>query len=99
MSGTFPGAPDLQEFWRNLLAGNDAVSFLSDEELEASGIDPSTYQNPRYVKAAQVFSRAPAFFDAPFFGFGRREAELMAPQHRVMLECAWASIEDAGHDP
>ena len=34
-----------------------------------------------------------------FFGYARREAEIMDPQHRVFLECAWAALEDAGYDP
>ena len=38
-------------------------------------------------------------FDASFFGFSRGEAELMDPQHRVFLECAWEALEDAGIVP
>ena len=38
-------------------------------------------------------------FDASFFRLARRESEIMDPQHRVLLECAWAALEDAGYDP
>ena len=39
------------------------------------------------------------WFDAGFFGFTPREAELIDPQHRIFLECAWEALEDAGYDP
>ena len=38
-------------------------------------------------------------FDARFFGFYPREAEILDPQHRVFLECAWEALERAGYDP
>ncbi|MDX2939093.1 beta-ketoacyl synthase N-terminal-like domain-containing protein [Streptomyces ipomoeae] len=39
------------------------------------------------------------FFDAGFFGIPPAEAEVMDPQHRLFLECAWEALEAAGHDP
>ena len=53
---------------------------------------------PEYVAAGAPLDDADAF-DASFFGYARREAEIMDPQHRVFLECAWAALEDAGYDP
>ncbi len=98
MAGRFPGADSVHEFWRNLLAGREAVRFASTEELQAAGVDPDLIANPDYVRAVSQM-KAPEYFDANFFGFSVREAEIIDPQQRVFLECAWSALEDAACDP
>src|SRR3990172_9726095 len=98
MSGRFPGAKNLSEFWQNLRDGVESVSFFSDEELESSGIDPSLIRDPKYVKAKAVLDGA-ELFDASFFGVNPREAEIIDPQHRLFLECASEALEGAGYNP
>ncbi|HSS47829.1 MAG TPA: beta-ketoacyl synthase N-terminal-like domain-containing protein, partial [Thermoanaerobaculia bacterium] len=98
MAGRFPGAPTLERFWENLRDGVESVSFFTAEELLAAGVDPALLADPAYVRARAVFDGI-ADFDAAFFGFTPREAEVMDPQHRVFLECAWEALEDAGCDP
>ena len=87
MSGRFPGAKSVDEFWRNLLSGVESVSFFSDEELKDSGVDPALLSDPNYVKASAVLDE-PELFDAPFFRYSPKEAKIMDPQHRLFLECA-----------
>src|SRR5205823_186564 len=41
----------------------------------------------------------PSLFDAAFFGYTPYEAEIIDPQHRLFLECAWTALEHAGYDP
>jgi acyl transferase domain-containing protein len=91
MAGRFPGAPDLPSFWRNLVAGRCAVTRLDEAGCGAD----ATAGDGAYVAAAYVIEDSDKF-DAAFFGYSPREAELMDPQHRVLLECAWAAAEDAG---
>lgn len=98
MSGRFPGASTIAAFWRNLCAGVESISFFSDEELMESGVDRAVLNDPSYVKASAVLDD-PSLFDASLFGYSPREAELMDPQHRLFLECAWEALEDAGCDP
>jgi len=98
MAGRFPGAPTLERFWENLRDGVESVSFFSEEELLAAGVEPSLLADPAYVRARAVFDGVENF-DAAFFGFTPREAEVMDPQHRILLECAWEALEDAGQDP
>ncbi|HKI01669.1 MAG TPA: amino acid adenylation domain-containing protein, partial [Thermoanaerobaculia bacterium] len=98
MAGRFPGAADVGQFWRNLCAGVEAISFFSEAELRDGGIEPALLADPRYVRAGGVLEGAD-LFDADFFGLSPREAELTDPQHRVFLECAWEALESAGYAP
>jgi acyl transferase domain-containing protein len=98
MACRFPGARNLQEFWRNLAEGAESIQFFSDEEVLAAGVDPRLLRSPNYVKAAPVLPDI-ELFDARFFGITPREATLMDPQQRVLLECAWETFEVAGYNP
>ncbi|GJD16865.1 polyketide synthase type I, putative [Rivularia sp. IAM M-261] len=96
LAGRFPGAKNINEFWNNLQNGIESISFLSDEELLEAGIDRELIYSPNYVKAHAVIEDA-ELFDASFFGFNPREAEITDPQHRIFLECAWEALESAGY--
>jgi acyl transferase domain-containing protein/aryl carrier-like protein len=97
MAGRFPRARNLDEFWRNLRDGVEAISFFTDDELRAAGVDSALLADPAYVKA-NAFLEDVELFDASFFGINHREAEIMDPQHRIFLECAWEALENAGYD-
>jgi len=97
-AGRFPGAPGVRELWKNLREGVESISFFGDAELAAAGIDPRLRADPRYVKAYGWLDGI-ELFDASFFDVPPREAELLDPQQRLFLECAWEALEDAGHDP
>ncbi|MDR3706715.1 MAG: amino acid adenylation domain-containing protein [Capsulimonadaceae bacterium] len=98
LAGRFPGAPDVDVFWRNLRAGVESVSTLTDAQIVASGCDPGVLSDPSYVRARALLDDVDQF-DAPLFGFTPRDAETADPQQRVMLELAWAALESAGCDP
>src|SRR3954454_16526973 len=98
MRGRFPGAPDLDQFWRNLAAGAESVTFLSPEDMRASGVPDHIMRLPGYVNAAPLLDDVDQF-DAEFFGYSAPDATLRAPQHRLFLETAWEALEDAGYDP
>jgi amino acid adenylation domain-containing protein len=97
MAGRFPGAKNIQEFWRNLCAGVDSVTRFADSELEDS-FDAEIRGAANFVKARPILENV-ELFDAPFFAMHAREAELTDPQHRLFLECSWEALEDAGCDP
>src|SRR5229473_531382 len=97
MVGRFPGAKNIDEFWQNLQHGVESVSFFSEEELKSSGVASTLLNDHHYVKAGAILNDI-ELFDAAFFGVNPREAEVMDPQHRVFLECAWEALESAGYD-
>ena len=97
LAGRFPGAKNIRTYWQNLCQGVESISFFTREQLEAAGVDTSDYNAPYTVKAGGVLEDID-FFDAAFFDFTPREAEITDPQQRLFLECAWEALEDAGYD-
>jgi acyl transferase domain-containing protein len=98
MAGRFPGAKNIGEFWMNLRDSVESIAFFSEQELMTFGIDPTELNAPQYVKASAVLEDI-EWFDASFFDITPRDAELTDPQHRIFLECAWESLENAGYAP
>lgn len=94
--GRFPGAPDVETLWSNLVEGVESITRFNTEDL--AEVDPETRDHPNYVPTRGIVDDADRF-DAPFFGIGPLEAQAMDPQHRVFLELSWAALENAGYDP
>ncbi|RKN05081.1 short-chain dehydrogenase [Streptomyces radicis] len=94
MAGRFPGADDVGELWRNLLAGASGLREITDAELAAAGAD----LGPGHVRVGGPVAGIEEF-DAVAFGLSDREAETMEPHHRLLLECAWEALESAGYPP
>ena len=97
-SGRFPGAGEVEQYWENLRAGRESVTFFSDEELRRAGVGQELLEDPSYVKAHRIVTNCDQF-DAGFFGFTPKEAEVSDPQHRLFLECCWEALESAGYEP
>lgn len=98
LAGRFPGAPDTDTFWRNLEQGRECIGFFSAEELAAQGVGQAQLAQENFVRAKGALDGADRF-DAGFFGYSPREAQILDPQHRLFLECAWEALESAGCDP
>jgi acyl transferase domain-containing protein len=95
MSGRFPGAGSVDQFWENL---RDAVESLSTSDMKGFGaMENSTGAEQSRRTGGRI--KGVDLFDAAFFGFTRSEAEITDPQHRLFLECAWESLENAGYVP
>ncbi len=89
-AGRFPGADDVEALWKMVLAGGDGTTDFALDAVES--------RDPGYVNARGVLSD-PRRFDHAFFGMPKREAEVMDPQQRIVLELAWTCIEHAGYAP
>ncbi|MEU2038944.1 thioester reductase domain-containing protein [Nocardia niwae] len=100
MSGQFPGAANLEEFWRNLAAGHDAVT-----EIPATRWPIAGHFRPGPATPGKTYSKWGGFlagveqFDPAFFDLVPAEADYMDPQQRLFLEHSWLALEDAAIDP
>jgi polyketide synthase PksN len=100
LAGRYPGAPDLNIFWENLLAAKSSIS-----EIPAERWKWQDYFEPTRGKQGSLYTKWGGFlseidtFDPLFFGISPREARQMDPQERIFLETAYACIQDAGYTP
>ncbi|MEC1645619.1 non-ribosomal peptide synthetase [Bacillus halotolerans] len=100
ISGRFPGANDIDEFWRNLEEGKDSITEVPKDRWdwrEHFG-NPDSEANKTDIKWGG-FIDGVAEFDPLFFGISPREAHYVDPQQRLLMEYAWKVIEDAGCSP
>ena len=99
LQGRFPGANNVEEFWQNLAAGRDTISFFTDDEITRAGLDVRALQDAGTYVPARGVMRDAECFDRAFFGIHPKEAEVMDPQHRVFLEGCWEALERSGYAP
>ena len=98
MSGRFPNADTVEEFWNNLKEGKECIT-----EVPANRWDWREYYGSSHDEAGKSKSKWGGFisdidrFDPLFFEISPKEAELMDPRQRVFLEEAWHAVEDAGY--
>lgn len=90
-----PGADTPDQFWQNVRDGVESIRFFTDEELLAAGVAAQDLADPAYVKAFGALEGV-GDFDPRFFGFSPREAQMLDPQHRLFLQCAYQALEHAG---
>jgi len=99
MSGRFPGANNLEEFWENLKNGVESIGFFSHRELiDKSSAGNNLLESPNFVKARGIIEDID-YFDAGFFNYMPSEAEVMDPQLRIMHELCWETLENSGYEP
>nr|BBJ56213.1 hypothetical protein SAVMC3_88420 [Streptomyces avermitilis] len=98
MAGRFPGADDLDSFWRLLSEGRDGITRFGREELAAAGVPARLLDDPDYVPAHGVIPDVD-LFDTGYFELTPAEAAFIDPQHRIMLTAGHAALEHAGYDP
>src|SRR6185369_6156889 len=93
MAGRFPGARDVDALWRNLRDGVESITFFAPEGKAWKPPEGSVF----HVPARGVMEGGSDGWDADFFGYSAREAEMTDPQHRLFLETAWQALENAGY--
>jgi len=98
LSGRFPMSSDVNQLWAHLIKGESCTKEVPPERwdyrqyYDENGNDP----NKSYTKWGGFLEDYDKF-DPLFFNISPRQAELMDPQQRLVLESAWATLEDAGY--
>jgi len=98
MAGRFPGAANIDEFWRNLRNGVESISHFSRSEFSCDSALSGVAAEPNFVMAQGVL-RDIECFDHQLFDYSPVEAELIDPQQRLFLEQASVALEAAGYNP
>ncbi|QXU43275.1 non-ribosomal peptide synthetase [Pedobacter sp. D749] len=91
MSGVFPEASTLVELYNNLKSGKDSVRQISDERIANSSLS----YDKRYQQIG--FLNRIDYFDNQFFKISKKEAEVMDPHQRFILELCCQAIENSGY--
>ncbi|HEY1110123.1 MAG TPA: SDR family NAD(P)-dependent oxidoreductase, partial [Opitutaceae bacterium] len=97
LAGRYPGAEDLDAFWRNLAAGRDGITEVPAERWQLEKVAGARGEPGKTYNRWGGFLSEVDRFDAGFFRIPPREAESMDPQERLFLETAWHAVEDAGY--
>ena len=98
MACRLPGANNPQAFWELLQHGRDAVATIPPERWAQAPLMRPADGSAAVVHHAGVLAQVDQF-DADFFGIPGREAALLDPQQRLVLEVVWEALEDAGIPP
>lgn len=95
MSCRLPAAQDPRQLWRNLVQGKVCSTRYDAAQLRRLGLSAAVIDDPAFVPVDARLADA-AQFDPECFAMTQREAELLDPQHRLLLECAWELLQTAG---
>ncbi|MCX8131712.1 MAG: phosphopantetheine-binding protein [Clostridia bacterium] len=98
LSGRYPMADNLHDFWENLKSGKDCIREIPKDRWNNNRyFDPDKYSTSTYYSKWGGFLENIDMFDATFFNISPKEAEVIDPQERLFLETVWHAIEDAGY--
>jgi polyketide synthase PksM len=99
VSGRFPGARDINEFWNNLVEGKHCIQEIPSKRWDWQAL----YGNPKENYKTNIkwggFIDGIDEFDPQFFGISRKEAQYLDPLHRLLMTYIWSAVEDSGHSP
>lgn len=99
MTGRYPDANGLDEYWQNLSNGKNCV-----HEIPSDRFNVDDYYDWDMNKKGKIYCRWMGSldniknFDASFFNISSQEAKMMDPQHRIFLQQGYKAFEDAGYN-
>lgn len=103
VSANLPDGLDINRFWKKLCEGTDFVEEVPDNRKN-DVLSYLNYANNRWNNIIEydgflkgAFLDEIDKFDYKFFNLSPREAELMDPNQRMLLQTVWHTVEDAGY--
>jgi polyketide synthase PksL len=96
LSGTFPMANTMDEFWNNLATGRDCVGEVPIERWNYKDYPVMIGGEERYFPHGGFIPDVDKF-DPLFFNISPRDAGLMDPQERLFMQSVWSTLEDSGY--
>lgn len=96
LSGTFPKAKDMDEFWENLVSGKDCITEIPKERWNYKDYPVTVGGKEKYFQYGGFIPDVDKF-DPLFFNISPHDAALMDPQERIFLQSVWTTLEDAGY--
>ncbi|MFJ1967005.1 SDR family NAD(P)-dependent oxidoreductase [Streptomyces massasporeus] len=99
LSCRLPGAENPEAFWDLLSTGTSAITPVPADRLKSATSGEAASEGTGPGLRHGGFLERVDTFDAGFFGIAPREARVMDPQQRLVLELAWEALENAGIVP
>ncbi len=97
ISGRFPGADNLEEFWSNLASGKDLIRDLPESRIDELNKMLGEANQGRFMKGGHLDHVT--LFEPEIFALSYEESKYIDPQHRLLLELVEEAILDSGYDP
>lgn len=98
ISGKFPKSDSIEELWENITQRKDCMTEIPKERWDWRDYYSEDAQDIHKTYCNRGgFIDSISEFDSLFFNISPAEADLMDPQHRLVLEETWKCVEDAGY--
>ncbi|WP_240110605.1 polyketide synthase, partial [Streptomyces sp. MUM 203J] len=97
MACRFPGARDVNQYWRLLTDPRPQFAAVPDSRWRSAGFlsDDLRDATAAYTDTMALLPEV-GHFDAAHYGIPPRRARAMDPQHRLLIDLAREAIQDAG---
>ncbi|XP_036376026.1 mycocerosic acid synthase-like [Megalops cyprinoides] len=93
----FPGGEGLDSFWKVLSEGRNCAVQIPDDRFDSTfWYDPDDSKAGKSCCAKAALIDGFNKFDHRFFGIAEAEVDFMDPQQKLLLECTYRALEDAG---
>ncbi|KAI0475543.1 ketoacyl-synt-domain-containing protein [Xylariaceae sp. FL0804] len=100
MSGRFPQANNLDDFWKVIMEGRTTNKRIPADRFNLDDFyDPTGQTKNSLITTDGCFMSDPGVFDSRLFNMSPREVMHMDPVHRLLMMNSLEALERAGYNP